>query len=218
MSIRPVFVPSKKRGPLVEVVPVEFNWYPGFALVQKQRSIQSLHQAAKLTGLYPLLEVSTKSTEELGRRLSAFNLKIEVDGEMLSLESVYQGSKVFSVSGQHIDLMFENPFVAKKSVRALGVGTIVKFNCFGVDFPIEPKNAFYDWLYIRAIRPHEEWIKRNVSYVGYTDIEFNPEKSINCQGRAVAEFMALSMRGSTAECFDNFFSFREILMLAQRHE
>lgn len=175
-----------------------------------------MHTAARRIGIEPLLEVSTKSPSELGRRLSAFNLKLDVDGEMLSLESVYQASKVFSESGQHTDLLREGPYAAKKAIKALGRGKIISFRLFGRDFQTEPKNAFYDWLYIRAIQPHHDWIRRNVEFYGYTDIEFNPEKSINCQARAVAEYMSLLNQGSSAECFKDFDKFRELLRMAQR--
>lgn len=218
MAVRPVFVPSIRPGPLVEVVPVEFEWFPGLAPIQKTRSIESLHIAARRLGMYPLLEVSTKSPQELGRRLSAFSLKLEVSGAMYHLESVYQSSKVFSESGQHDELMCLDPYSAKKKIRELGRGQIVEFRCFGRSFPTEPKNAFYDWLYVRAIFPHREWISKHVDYYGYTDIEFNPERSINCQARAVAEFMCLEMRGSSGSCFEDFFAFRSLLQLAQRAE
>lgn len=218
MANRPIFIPRKGRGALVERLPLEIDWHPGFAISQKQKNIFELHSAAKKIGIFPVLEVSTKSNVEVGRRLSAFNLKVAVYGEMKNLESVYQASKVFSESGRHEELMELNPFEAKKKVRELGVGNIVAFNFEGYDYQTEPKNAFYDWLYLRAISPHEDWIRENLNYAAYSDIEFNPNKSINCQGRAVAEFHALSMRGSTLNCVNNFEIFRKMLMLAQKDE
>jgi len=218
MVNRPIFVPSIKKGSLVEWVPVEFEWFPGFSLSQKQKSIESLHSSARKQGIFPVLEVSTKSTTELGRRLSAFNLKLEVDGELHTLESVYQSSKVFSFSSQHTELMKLNPFQAKKRVRELGRGEIVAFRCFGEEFATEPKNAFYDWLYIRAIYPHREWVARNIDFYGYSDIEFNPDKSINCQARAVAEYKSLEMNGASDECFHSFESFKKVIEYAQRKE
>jgi hypothetical protein len=218
MVSRPIFVPSIKRGSLYEWVPIEFEWFPGFSISQKQRSIVSLHQAARRQGISPVLEVSTKSTTELGRRLSAFNLKVEVEGRMCTLESVYQSSKVFSESGQHPELMTMDPYQAKKQVRLLGKGEIIAFRCFGEEFATEPKNAFYDWLYIRAIYPHREWVKNNIDFYGYSDIEFNPEKSINCQARAVAEYKSLEIKGASDECFHSFESFKKVIEYAQRKE
>ena len=42
MAQRPVFLPAADSG-LVDEAMVEFEWFPGFAVVQKQRSIEALH-------------------------------------------------------------------------------------------------------------------------------------------------------------------------------
>lgn len=48
-----------------------FEWYPGFAVSQKQKSIKSLHNAIiKADVNAKPLEISTKSTEAIGIRLS----------------------------------------------------------------------------------------------------------------------------------------------------
>lgn len=216
MAVRPIFLPRAGNGSLVEQVDIQIQWFGGFAVSQKQKNIRELHYQASLIGIEPILEISTKSLNEVGRRLSAFNLKIDVGGELKTLESVYQSAKVFSDSGQHIELMDMGPFDAKKEVRRLGRGDIIAFEFMGEKFPTEPKNAFYDWLYIRAIAPHEEWIRSNLDYAAYSDIEFTPGRSINCQGRAVAEFHALSMRGHTAKVVENFDTFRKMLLFSQR--
>lgn len=194
------------------------KWHGGFALSQKQKNITELHTKARSVGIHPVLEISTKSPDEIGRRLSAFNLKISVDGRIFPLESVYQASKVFSGSGQHAWLINEEPFTAKKKIRELADGQIEAFKFEGRLYPTEPRNAFYDWLYIKSIAPHEEWLKANLSYAGYSDIEFTPDKSVNCQGRAVAEFHALMLRGTALECAYDFDSFRNLLLYAQDKE
>lgn len=216
MAIRPVFIPRPSYGPLIEELPLQIPWQGGFAVSQKQKNITALHHKAQEEGVHPVLEISTKSPIEVGRRLSAFNLKIDVDGVMKSLESVYQSSKVFAQSGQHEFLMDLDPFKAKKEIRRLGQSPIVAFRFLGRDFPLEPVNAFYDWLYIRAIVPHEKWIRDNLHFAAYSDIEFTPNKSINCQGRAVAEFHALSMRGEAVTCVRDFEKFRGMLIMSQR--
>jgi hypothetical protein len=228
MATRPVFVPLEgrqahaksffKSGPLVSTIDVELDWHGGFAVSQKQKNIVGLHKAAEKMGISPILEISTKSMQEVGRRLSAFNLKIDVYGHPKSLESVYQSSKVFSLSGQHEFLMDTDPYQSKREIRVLGKGEIVAFKFMGKEFPTEPVNAFYDWLYIRAITPHEKWIKENLNYSAYSDIEFTPNKSVNCQARAVAEFHALSLRGEAAKCAENFDDFRTLLQYAQRDD
>ena len=231
MAVRPIFIPLAGRrsrnpssgdeyirGALVEVMDIEIQWHGGFAVSQKQKNVIELHRKAEAKGIAPVLEISTKSNEEIGRRLSAFSLKILANGEMRSLESVYQSCKVFSQSGQFLFLQDDNPFDAKKQIRQLGVGEIVSFRFEGKDYATEPKNAFYDWLYLRAIAPHEDWLKGRLNYAAYSDIEFTPGKSINCQARAVAEFHALSMRGKTIECAADFEQFRSYLKYSQKDD
>ncbi|PIB25040.1 hypothetical protein BFP76_02055 [Amylibacter kogurei] len=203
---------------MVETVDINVKWHGGFAVSQKQKNIAEIHRKAAEMGISPILEISTKSEQEVGRRLSAFNLKIEVHGDMKPLESVYQSSKVFSISGQHEFLMDTDPFQAKREIRNLGKGEIIAFNFMGKDFPTTPLNAFYDWLYIRAIAPHETWVRQNMKYAAYSDVEFTPSKSINCQARAVAEFHALSMRGEAVKCAENFDSFRTLLQWSQKDD
>ena len=143
MAMRPIFLPlagrrshdsTIGRGPLYETVPINISWHGGFAVSQKQKNIVALHDKAKTMGISPVLEISTKSMQEVGRRLSAFNLKIDVDGIMKPLESVYQSSKVFSQSGQHENLMDLDPFQAKRSVRDLASGEIIAFKFLGRNY------------------------------------------------------------------------------------
>jgi hypothetical protein len=53
-----------------------------------------LHESAARAGYAPLLEVSTKSEEKVGQRLSAFNLKVHSRLGVMPLEMAFQGSKV----------------------------------------------------------------------------------------------------------------------------
>ena len=191
MAKRPVFVPLGKPEHLVDEVKIEFYWSPGFAPVQKKKNVAALHAAAQKKGLFPLLEVSTKSDEELGRRLSAFSLKIETEVGDISIESAYQGSKVFERGGPYRDIYGRDSREAKKDTRVRESGRLVQFNYFEHDWPLVPKTAFYDWLYLTALKSHQEYLKRLFVYKGFTDIEFNPEKSINCQARTCALLVSL---------------------------
>ena len=60
---------------------------------------------------------------------------------------------------------------------------------------LEPKTAFYDWLYVKALSQHPELAADVTSYAAFSDIEFSPKKSINCQARSVALFVSLRKRG-----------------------
>lgn len=196
MAERPVFLPTPpEQHPHVEVRHFGFKWNPGFAPVQKKKNIRALHKAAATDGFSPLLEVSTKSDEKLGRHLSAFNLKVhsEENGE-IPLECAFQGSKIFEGGGPFTGLYEVNAKTAKRDLRLKTSGPLVRFEFEGVVFEPEPKTAFYDWLYIKAIYPHREWLERLHKYKGFTDIEFNPKKSFNCQAYSCALFVALMQR------------------------
>ena len=78
MAVRPVFVPVSK-APYVTRFMGEFTWNGGFAVSQKQKNIAALHEAFHKR--FPddkVLEISSKSMQELGIQLSAFHLQKEV--------------------------------------------------------------------------------------------------------------------------------------------
>lgn len=192
MAERPIFLPSLTGHRLVREVYLDFHWNPGFAPVQKKKNIAALHEAAAKKGYSPLLEVSTKSDEAIGQRLSAFNLKVSTwDHGDIPLECAYQGSKVFQRGGPYTDLFRADPREAKRDPRIRESGSIVAFQFEGASFPTEPKTGFYDWLYFKAIYPHRDFLRCLDRFAGFTDIEFNPEKSINCQARSCAIFVAM---------------------------
>ncbi len=211
MAERPVFMPSAKPGRLVEELSVTFTWHKGMAPSQKRKNVEELHLAALKRGVAPLLEVSTKS-ERLGRRLSAFNLLIDLrDGARVSLESAYQGSKVFSHGGPFSDLFGADSRLAKQDQRLTSSGTLQGFVFEGMSFPLFPKTAFYDWLYLRAVFKHREFLQRLHAYAGFTDIEFNPERSINCQARSCATFVSLDRLGLLESCVSSSSEFINVL-------
>lgn len=196
MAERPIFIPWPTGLRLVKEISISFKFNPGFAPIQKKKNVVALHEAATIKGYAPLLEVSTKSEVKLGERLSAFNLKVKSDefGE-IPLECAFQGSKVFENGGPYTDLYSVDARSARKDLRVRNSGRLVEFRFNGFKFPIEPKTAFYDWLYTTAIFPHREYLIRLKDYAGFTDIEFNPEKSINCQARSCAIFVAMMTKG-----------------------
>lgn len=161
----------------------EFDWYGGFAVSQKQKCIASFHEQIKKDGRKPL-EVSTKSTEELGKKLSAFNLKL--DGHLL--ECVFQSSKVFEKGGPYADLLAMPPKEAKRDERLKTSGKLTAFRYQKMEWPLLPKTVFYDYIYYQAVRNvlSEEELQEFVQYDAFTDIEFNPNKSINTQARSAA--------------------------------
>lgn len=193
MANRPIFTTTNNPQELFKQVDIEFTFYNGFAVSQKAKSIQSLHENAKAQGHKKILEVSTKSDNNLGWRLSAFNLMVDfVDGK-ISLESAFQGSKVFEGDVQYIDLYNKDSMGAKKDERLRSSGNIIGFNFNGVFWENEPKTAFYDYLYIKTLHDnHRDIIEELMQYETFTDIEFNPKKSLNCQARTCAILVSLA--------------------------
>lgn len=195
MAERPIFIPSVEAPGFVKVVSFDIPFATGFAPVQKQKNVRSLHAAAAAAGYSPLLEISSKSEEKAGRHLSAFHLKVQTEAGLIPLENAFQGSKVFERGGPYIDLYLTDPRSAKRDPRLQESGRLVAFELDGNEFPLQPTTVFYDWLYLTAIYPHRVWLKDRIDgqmqYAGFTDIEFNPKKSINCQAKSCALFVAL---------------------------
>jgi len=212
MAIRPVFVPTHDEKRLVEERNFEFEWSPGFAAAQKTKNIAALHAAARAAGLSRILEISTKSQEKLGAHLSAFHLTVNIPqvGDV-HVENAYQGGKVFRDRGPFVDLYIVHPRQARKDPRLRSSGPLTGFRFGDELWPLEPRSAFYDWLYMKAIYPHRGYLRRLYRYDGFTDIEFNPKKSINCQARACAVFVALMRKGLLDEAMSNSAAFIRIL-------
>ena len=83
----------------------------------------------------------------------------------------------------------------KGDERIQSSGRLLGFRFFGAEWELEPLTAFYDWLYINALRKQPDLVERVVQYSAFTDIEFNPTRSINCQAYSAALFMSLVNRG-----------------------
>ncbi|MGO7180473.1 hypothetical protein ACCT14_04825 [Rhizobium brockwellii] len=207
MAVRPVFYPSNS-GQLFGRTDITIPWHGGFSVTQKQKNVRELHDAARRNGFKNVLEVSSKSETEIGRRLSAFSLILKIEGEEIPFECAYQGSKVFQDGGPYQDLYKKTPIEAKKDIRIKTSGRIISFKLFNKSFPISPPNVFYDWIYVSILANHESYLRDRLSqFDGFTDIEFNPEKSINCQARAVAITMALIRDNELQETMSTFDKF-----------
>lgn len=189
MAVRPAWRVLKTQE-FLKIVKnnFEFKFNPGFSVVQKRKNIIALHQVIGDKAL----EISTKSMVDLGRKLSAFNLTLNG----IPLECVFQASKVYQYGGPYKDILnVVSPKDAKRDERHKSSGKLIYFEYEGKRFPLEPKTFFYDFVYIKAVKeciPLEE-LKDIVQYSYFTDIEFNPTKSINCQAKSVAIIKAMLM-------------------------
>lgn len=178
----------------------EFKWNGGFALSQSRKNIEALHNSfLEIPGNKNkrLLEISSKSPEELGVKLSAFNLLIYVPSlsKKVPVECVFQAGKVFKNGGPYLDLLEKSPRDAKRDERLRSSGKLIAFEFEGKSFPLEPKTYFYDFVYFKALDENPELRDELLKYDGFTDIVFNPEKSVNCQAKSCAEYVRRAAKG-----------------------
>lgn len=212
MAQRPVFMVSE-GPPRFQKELVSFQFYNGFSARQKRRSIDSLH-AAFLQD-HPqerVLEISTMSKDELGVKLSAFNLEIKTGtGRRYSVESAFQSSKVFERGGPYRDLLDKSSREAKQDPRLKESGKLKAFYYSKKEFPLRPETYFYNWLYINALNLHPELTDGIMGYTAFTDIAFNPEKAINCQACAAAIYVSLKKGGALAAALEDHKAFLQVV-------
>lgn len=195
MAVRPVFIPQF-NSKLFDEVNIEFKWIAGQAVSQKQKCIASLHNQAEIININPLLEISSKSLQPEGIMLSAFNLKLKLSPvSESSVESVYQGSKVFEAGGPYKDIINKPPGDARKDERLFNSGRLIGFSFNNETWSLDTDSSFYDFLYLNALQHNKSLSSYLFSYKGFTDIEFNPERQISCQARTAAIFVSLSKMG-----------------------
>ena len=212
MANRPVYVPIS-RPPFYQKVDVEFTFNPGFSPAQKRRNIEAIHQEfLRRSPDGNPLEISSKSLNPLGVNLSAFNLKKQIGSLKIEIpvENVYQGGKKFVCGGPYTDLYYVSPKEAKRDERLQNGGALRAFSFEGVDYPTEPSNGFYDWIYIQAVQENKEMGEEIQNYNAFTDIEFNPNKSINCQARAAAMFVGIAKAG-LLDMTQDFYDFCKLI-------
>lgn len=217
MATRPIFIVEADGPAFVRVQSVDFTWHAGMARSRKQMSMRSLQAAAQ--DLHPdarLLEVSRMSDTTLGEGLSAFNLMLhhpDLDAPV-PVECAFQSSKRFERGGPFSDLLSALPIDAKRDPRLQNSGLLTGFQFQGEDWPKDPPTAFYDWIYVNALHQHSDLASAILRFDIFTDIAFNPEKSINCQARAVALYVALTRRGEIKKALVSREAFLRIELIA----
>ncbi len=211
MATRPVYH-SLAHSPYYEQIDTDFEFFSGFSAAQKQKCIQSLHK--EYLSLYPncnVLEISSKSLIPLGVSLSAFHLTLQNENRIFSVECAFQSSKVFENGGPYTDLLEKSPRDAKRDERLHESGKLTAFRYFKEEFPLTPTDFFYNWLYLNALCQNKKLMEETLAYDSFTDIEFNPKKSINCQARSAAIFIGLSKQKLLEEAMSSRQKFLEIV-------
>ncbi len=212
MATRPVFAVSLDQQYCIKEN-IEFEYFNGFSEQQKRRCIRSLHQAYQnLHKEKRILEISSKSEDELGRKLSAFQLMLPLKNQKsCSVEAAFQAGKIFEKGGPYLDLLDVSPREAKKDDRLKTSGALISFTFNDTIFPTEPKTYFYNWLYIHALSYYPELANALLQYDAFTDIVFNPQKSINCQAEAAAIYVSLQKQGLLQDALREKESFLNIV-------
>jgi hypothetical protein len=213
MATRICFIVGDNNDNMIIEKEFNFQYFNGFALSQKQKSINSLHESIKeLNPDFNILEISTKSPDKLGVSLSAFNLKFydEVNNCDYTIENIFQSSKVFENGGPYIDLLYVQPKDAKRDERLRSSGKLKSFQYNNVVWELEPKTMFYDWIYIKSLYKDIKLSEEILKFDAFTDIEFNQKKSINCQARSAAIFVSLKKQGLLEEAIKDKEIFKSI--------
>lgn len=217
MAKRPVFI-AKETAPFYQMTEIKFEWNGGLAKVQKQKNITALHQEfLKKEPDKKVLEISSKSMQEYGEALSAFFLLKNVPEleKKVPVECVFQGAKTFAHGGPYKDLLDVSPREAKQDERLKNSGALICFTFENQMYPLIPRTVFYDYIYINALLENEKLAAAVLEYDAFTDIEFNPDRSLNCQAKAAACFVGLCRAGLT-EKMKTFETFAELFGPVQK--
>ena len=122
--------------------------------------------------------------------------------------------------GAYRDLLQVHPKDAKKDQRLKNSGALKHFDLNGEIFPLDPKTLFYDYIYIMAVKESlsQDEIQQITQYTHFTDIEFNPDKSINTQARSVAIIrLLLEMYGEIPELRrEDFLKFHQAFVISKK--
>lgn len=205
MAKKKYFIANLEKN-IVEEKIIDYTFYPGLALINKQKNILNVHEEIKKKeNIEKILDVSSRSSKKIGIELSAFNLSIITkNGLKISVESIFQSSKIFENGNQYEDILLKNSKEAKIDIRIRNSGKIIGFKFNNTYWSNEPKTLFYDWIYINTlwfnIKKLNLDINEILKYTIFTDIEFFHEKSINCQARSVALFILLYYNNLIDEC------------------
>lgn len=157
--------------------------------------------------------------------------------ESYPVENWFQSSKVFVKDGiergPYRDLLsirlakrYVNPHPDKKTVEQLKGDMLfdniqreiagAQLSCFklsGTEYPLLPRSAFYDYLYVSALcQPQNSSLAEGLmQFRVFTDIMFNPGtgkiKKFDTQARSCAIFVSLSKRGMPGKDIPSFEEF-----------
>ena len=125
---------------------------------------------------------------------------------LLSKNATLCASVKFAIA---LCIFSENSLDSKRDERLKVSGDLIGFKFEGTEWGLN--DHFYDWLYLNALLQNEVISKKIISYGAFTDIEFNPKRSKNCQAKACALYVSLVKKGILNECLSNKEKFKKIM-------
>ena len=133
------------------------------------------------------LEISSRSSDRLGRDLSAMNLPAAGDLHGRSVEAVYQAAKCYGGGGPDTQLSQSGYEAKRRDRERRRQGPLAGFRHEGREWPPETGSAFYDWLWTRSALRHcgHGVVERLQRYEGFTD-QFHRPGALACQAKAAA--------------------------------
>ena len=130
--------------------------------------------------------------------------------EHATVESVFQASKVFKSAGPFPEFLCMPGREIKRDPRLRNSGPLLRFELGGQTYPISPTTAFYDWVYLNALTQNPKLSGEMMLYSAFSDIAYNPKRSINCQARSAAMYLALHESGRLPDALKSFDAFIQL--------
>ena len=133
------------------------------------------------------LEISSRSSDRLGRDLSAMNLPAADDPHGRCVEAVYQAAKCYGDGGPDTGVSSSGYEAKRRDRERRRQGPLAGFRHEGRQWPPETGSAFYDWLWTRSALRHcgHGVVERLQRYDGFTD-QFHRPGAVACQAKTAA--------------------------------
>ena len=173
--------------------------FSGWVEIDKNETVYSTKLSA---ADYQASLVSAGNSGTVNSVVSQTIDKLAASGATYTEYGMLMAGKVFENGCQYTDLMLVSPKDAKRDERLKNSGKLTMFRFSGQNFPLIPESLFYNYIYINAIIENEKLAKKILDFNGFTDIEFNPQKSISTQAESAAIYVALAELGMTGKIKD----------------
>lgn len=201
LNVRPIFLPCS-RYPYYEVWNAQMvNFVPSTSMERAQRNIKEVFRVFdKRFPNKKLLEISLASLQlPLGKDLCPQYLKknIPSKGGLFPVESLFQASKVFVEGGPYEDLYDYDALEIKDDPRLLHSGILTSYRFENQEYPLHPKTAFFDYMYMQALLEPQnaEICNQLLEYDAFCDILFQEKRDFVCPARSAVVFVSLMRLG-----------------------